>query len=600
MGFTPWSSTWLRVVLVVLAVLVCLQLALAPSSAPATSHESAELLARATDGTHSGSDSRDSSSGGESKSSGQSNWRDGSDAERKKQLARQQEWARWSKAGSRPLPETLKNGADAAVTSVPQSHIEFAVDFTPSDWFAFVRIQKTATKTFTAVLRAAVTHAFGLQPMQCRQSFCVTKTRDLPTNCTHFRNCVEAIAPLTSYSHVMRCRLLVEPHADYADLLRPFVAHRRGVPYRRPACILPEVYPMPDSEVVGYSVMLNASMALSPIVPPPPLRPKGQGKRALLSMARPANSAWGESLDKFAVKAQMDQADAMNRVLAGPPLHTNLREAYLRAAQEKVEEGTEPGAPRNITRARELAEERAWRVWTIRQCRSLLLATMLRHPLDRVISEYKFNAGQDCIWDSGLIAPGAPTRDGCAAYVTEPANAVGASNRMTSMLAGHSDAHPHEVYPSPDAMLEMAWKHVASMAFVGIAERFNDSLVLLSCRVGIDAHNLGVAFASHSLVANKTDGMRLFDVDDELAALVLAHNALDLQLYTRALALFERQLAHCLATRPDVVADFRAGMAAPSMRHVELPDDGWDAGLASEYGAAPTPHPGDNLEPGEV
>ena len=448
--------------------------------------------------------------------------------------------------------DVAEEAVRVVVEGVGEEEDRWRASLAREDWFAFVRIQKTASKTFVSVLRDAIVSAQRLNPQQCRQSFCVTKTRDLPGECTHFRNCADTIWSILSFSHVMRCRLLVEPHADYADLIRPFVLPRPRRS-RRPACILPEVYPLAAnrSALMGVTIPMDAKLR------PAPTTGGGGENRA------PARVSFAPKGDA-ATQMQRKQMAAMNAALLESPLRMTLVEAYqvkidaavsIDAEGRGASAGKKQKEKKKEEEGRSRKEEMARReaagleaMSSMRRCGVLVTGTMVRHPLTRVVSEYKFNAGPGaCSWDHGLFAPGPPSRDGCIAFVRNQTNAVGASNRMTKMLAGHSDAHPEDVYKSPGDMLEAAWSHVKEMGFVGLAERFEDSLIVLACRLGLDAHALGASYASHSLVGNKTDGVQYFDYDTGLAKEVLAANQLDLVLYARTAALFERYYADCVA-----------------------------------------------------
>jgi hypothetical protein len=102
----------------------------------------------------------------------------------------------------------------------------------------------------------------------------------------------------------------------------------------------------------------------------------------------------------------------------------------------------------------------------------------------------------------------------------------------------------------PVSALEDAKSNLRSFAFVGIRERFEESVVLLQRLLGLEA----VPYFDRHV---NPDRPRVEDVPAPLLAAIAAHNRLDTALYAFALELFEERVAR---TGPELAA------AAASLR----------------------------------
>ena len=177
--------------------------------------------------------------------------------------------------------------------------------------------------------------------------------------------------------------------------------------------------------------------------------------------------------------------------------------------------------------------------------------TVLREPVDRVLSHYHFHAQEGNppgsrgdirlrkVWEQILTNE--------RAELAEPQEVVALEedaefsleeglrrkiciydNFMTRFLWGGESIYGEL---PPDA-LDRAKKNVAGLWFVGIRERLDDSLVLLGRRLGLGLMPYNLRHVSKKRPA-------LEETSPELRKLVAEHNALDVELYRFARELFE-------------------------------------------------------------
>ena len=126
--------------------------------------------------------------------------------------------------------------------------------------------------------------------------------------------------------------------------------------------------------------------------------------------------------------------------------------------------------------------------------------TMLREPVDRVISEYEWGShglprtcdhaskGSVFAWDYEL-----PCNASLASFLASPAAGRRVNNRQTKILAGLGDFEADDVFPSDEAMLAAARRNLQSMRWFGLHERLNSSLWLLEHVAERSAISLDVA-----------------------------------------------------------------------------------------------------------
>lgn len=173
--------------------------------------------------------------------------------------------------------------------------------------------------------------------------------------------------------------------------------------------------------------------------------------------------------------------------------------------------------------------------------RRLRMFTLLREPLSRLVSEYVFQKS----WPENHLY----------AYLNE--NAVSFRDYLTSNdpllkfrgrnFVTHCLAGVFAPDRNPDEVLALAKKHLEeSFCFVGIQERFDESLLLLADEIGLQ-----------KLFHERRNMLRpgLADaVSAEDQALAARLNNADLELYAFARTLFERRVA---AAGPDFTARLR-------------------------------------------
>ena len=158
------------------------------------------------------------------------------------------------------------------------------------------------------------------------------------------------------------------------------------------------------------------------------------------------------------------------------------------------------------------------------------LVTMLRDPVERVISAYEFM--KTCI----IIHPQAavtqhkartlPLKD----YIRDP-DVSGVINAQTRQLAGR--AWRGEARSAHSDWLDAARAHLEGFAFVGLTERFNDSMDLLNYTFGWSP----LQQVQQLMVGSKT--LKREQLTAEELEVILEHNQLDMALYDSAKTLFE-------------------------------------------------------------
>jgi hypothetical protein len=153
--------------------------------------------------------------------------------------------------------------------------------------------------------------------------------------------------------------------------------------------------------------------------------------------------------------------------------------------------------------------------------------TFLREPVDRVLSHYHRHlrvtgTGMDRRRrERGLVLV-ASIEEAFARHVPE------VSNLATRFLCGD----PSPFAALPDSALDDAKENLREFAFVGIQERFEESIVLLQRMLGLDRVpylNRHVSLARPAVE----------DISTEDRALIVEHNRLDIELYAFAVSLFD-------------------------------------------------------------
>ena len=162
--------------------------------------------------------------------------------------------------------------------------------------------------------------------------------------------------------------------------------------------------------------------------------------------------------------------------------------------------------------------------------------TFMRDTVDRVLSNYyrEFGGGGDPA--RRRSAPGASPRKGRPGSLEEAMVALRLpqlNNFATRLLCGEA-APEGDLAPTA---VEDAKANLRSFAFVGITERFDESLALLQGKLGLGA----VPYQEKRHVNRQRPPIE--DTPHEQRELILEHNQLDAELYAYAQDLFEQALA---------------------------------------------------------
>lgn len=178
-----------------------------------------------------------------------------------------------------------------------------------------------------------------------------------------------------------------------------------------------------------------------------------------------------------------------------------------------------------------------------------LYVTMLRNPVERVVSSYYFfikQLGSDDISIEDFVRKG---------RVGDPRLHIGwTDNVQVRMLAAH-DGKPVKVPigSCTTDMLELAKERIASHHFVltGLTERFDESMLLLKNKLGWRTCYY-VTFNVSKLQP------RTQDISQATRDLIESHNALDLELYAFAKELFEEEIHKAGPSFSDDLERFRS------------------------------------------
>jgi hypothetical protein len=144
--------------------------------------------------------------------------------------------------------------------------------------------------------------------------------------------------------------------------------------------------------------------------------------------------------------------------------------------------------------------------------------TMLRRPVDRVVSFFRHEASHADNEYYRLIADGMTLKDLLRGEQCHQVN-----NHMVRILSGHPDAGvTHD-----RGLLDQAESNLAThFDAVGITERMDESVALIGRTLGWPAQ-------SSVPRVNVLRGRRSFVLDEETRAEILRYNALDVELYDR-------------------------------------------------------------------
>ncbi|KAN0000123.1 hypothetical protein ACTFIZ_008565 [Dictyostelium cf. discoideum] len=149
--------------------------------------------------------------------------------------------------------------------------------------------------------------------------------------------------------------------------------------------------------------------------------------------------------------------------------------------------------------------------------------TMLRDPVDRVISHYYYHRNNPYDPEYQLAKT--------STFSQWLDRSPRANNEMTRFLSGLTK---DEEFKPTDDTFHMALYHLRSMKFVGITERYKETIALLKFYVGIENHR----------IREKQNAAKIKHphVPFHLIEAIKKRNNFDILLYEEALKMFERQI----------------------------------------------------------
>jgi Sulfotransferase family len=161
--------------------------------------------------------------------------------------------------------------------------------------------------------------------------------------------------------------------------------------------------------------------------------------------------------------------------------------------------------------------------------------TFLREPVDRVLSHYYRHIRREDPRRVGVVKrrPGARIKADSIEQALLELRMPQVNNLATRFLCGHE-----ALGELPDTALDDAKENLRGFAFVGIQERFEESIVLLQRMLGLGA----VPYVDRHVSLG--DARPAVDqISDDERALIAECNRLDAELYRFGLGLFEESVA---------------------------------------------------------
>ena len=173
--------------------------------------------------------------------------------------------------------------------------------------------------------------------------------------------------------------------------------------------------------------------------------------------------------------------------------------------------------------------------------------TMLREPVSRVASMYRFIRGNPKHWHHDELVRSGMELEEFARTAADP----GVDNQQTRLIAGIGSGElgqpPSKLGPEA---LETAKHNLRAFLVVGLTERFDESFILLRRALG-----WRLPMYMSVKAARATEGPM---ADEDAEAAIRARNLLDNELYEFARELFEGAIAQYGASFRRELAAFRA------------------------------------------
>lgn len=162
--------------------------------------------------------------------------------------------------------------------------------------------------------------------------------------------------------------------------------------------------------------------------------------------------------------------------------------------------------------------------------------TMLRNPVERVLSHYFYH----------LTEP------------KDPNHALAKSMTLEQWINASKNAHNRQVqfvaglvYEEPTReTLAIAKHHLRHFGFVGLTERFDDTIVMLS-------HYLGWNKLKYFIRKQTREKPGKDKIEPRILELIRERNSLDMELYELAVEMFDRQVALLTSRGIDLEKEFR-------------------------------------------
>ena len=151
--------------------------------------------------------------------------------------------------------------------------------------------------------------------------------------------------------------------------------------------------------------------------------------------------------------------------------------------------------------------------------------TMLRHPIERVISGYEFMRRNVPTRTEALLNHHKAKTMSLMEYVSDLDNPSMANSQTRHLsLSSHKD--------DPEKWLAVAKQHLSEFACFGLVERFQDSMALLSYTFGWNP----LAEYSNLMIGSRK--LKQDQLEPEVIEMIARRNSLDLDLYNYAQELF--------------------------------------------------------------